>query len=201
MHGMPACDATKCPKLDCTLKAEVPKFCKDADRPLCRIQTLVLDTVGPLSSLLESQRSGQLTPEATAEAVTQALRFLGNACSNISAERRKRIVSHLNKDLHPLMEESERFANAAPLLFGKDFEKAAKDHVDSVKSLRKLTQPRSQSKQFFRPGRPHNYQTARGGSPYRGSSRGGGRGRFRPYTTPRAAKENQSRNGGGNNRQ
>lgn len=50
------------------------------------------------------------------------------------------MASHLNRDLQPLVEESDRFTSAAPFLFGKDFEKAAKDHIDSVKSLRKVSQ-------------------------------------------------------------
>ena len=45
-HGMPASDFTKCPKLDSTLKAKVPKTCKDGDRPFCKLQTLLLDAVG-----------------------------------------------------------------------------------------------------------------------------------------------------------
>ena len=33
-HGIPASDHTKCPKLDNTLRAQVPKDCKDTDRTL-----------------------------------------------------------------------------------------------------------------------------------------------------------------------
>ena len=188
-YGMSACDSTKCPKLDTTLRAEVPKACKDGDRPLSHIQTLVLDAVGPLSSLLELQSSGSLTVEAAVEATTHALRFLGNASA---MERRKRAANHLNKDLQPLVEKSDRFTSEVPYLFGKDFEKATKHHIDSVKSLRKVSQHRGPG-QMQRPGRPYNYQqqTARGGSPYRGGSRGGGRGHFRPYQNPRE-KENQN---------
>ena len=181
VHGMPATDATKCPKLDLTLRPQIPKEAREADRSLCRLQTLVLNAVGPLSAMLELHRAGKLTPEAAVEAATQSLRFLGNAHSNISSERRKKVATNLNKDLRPLVEEPERFSKAAPYLFGRDFEKSAREHVESVRSLRKLNAPSASYRQgqFFRQGRSH--QAARGGGPYNGSSRGGGRGRFRPY--------------------
>ena len=180
-----------------TVKCQVPKDCKDGDRALSRLQALILDDVGPLTGLLELKQAGRLTPEAAVDAATQALRFMGNANSHISTERRKRVVGFLNKDLRPLAEEPERFESAAPFLFGKEFEKEAKDHVDSVKSLRKPTNgPPPQRSQFFRQGRPHNYaQAAREGGAFRGSSsRGSARGRFRPYS-----KENRPPKGGGNN--
>ena len=58
----------KCPKLDSTLKAQVPKACKDGDRLFCRLRTLVLDTVGPLTRVLELQQKGRLTSEAASQA-------------------------------------------------------------------------------------------------------------------------------------
>ena len=190
IHGMPACDSTKCPKLDSTIKAQLPKECKEADRPLARLQALVLDAVGPLSALLELHQKGQLTPDKAGEAASQALRFLGNASTNISAERRRKIANYLNKDLHPLIEDGD-FSNAAPQLFGKDFEKSAKEHIDSVKSLRKISQTANQGagQRFFR--QSHSYaQAARGGGSFRvGSHRG--RGRYRPYQAPN--KENRPR--------
>ena len=148
-HDMPTCDDTKCPKLDNTVKAQVPNDCKDANRSLSRFQTLVLDAVGPLTSLLEVQQDGHLTTEAAAEAATPALHFLGNAHSHISAERRKRAVTYLNKDLRPLVEEDEHFTAAAPYLFGKDFEKSAKHHIDSMKSLRKISQTQANNPKVF----------------------------------------------------
>lgn len=44
------------------------------------------------------------------------------------------MISHFNKDLWPLVEKLERFSTAAPFLFGKDFEKEAKEHMDSALS-------------------------------------------------------------------
>ena len=201
VYGMPAADATKCPKLDGTLKTQVPKEGKDGDRTFSRLQTFVLDAVGPLASLLEQHQAGRLTPATAAEAATMALKFLGNASAQISTERRKRLVAHLNPDLKPLVEGQESFKSAAPLLFGKDFAKTAKEHVDSVKSLRKLGAPSGTrgNQQFFRQGRPHSYsQAARGGGAFRGGSRNAARGRFRPYST---GKENRPRSGSGGSNQ
>ena len=185
---MPAVGSTKCPKLDNTIKQQIPKDGKDADCALSKLQALLLDAVGPLANLLEQQQAGRLTTKAAAEATTQALRFLGNAHANISVEWRKRVATHLNKDLRPLIEEPESFVAAAPLLFGKEFERTAKEHIESLKSLRKLNgSSGGPSRPFFRQGRPHNYHpAARGGGAFRGGSRG--KGRYRPYHS--GGKEN-----------
>ena len=132
--------------------------------------------------MLEIHRAGKLTPEVAVEAATQSLKFQGNTHFNISFERRRKVATNLNNDLHPLVEEPERFSKAAPYLFGRDFEKLVREHVETVRSLRKLNVAPSASYcqgQFFRQGCSH--QAAWGGRPYSRSSRGGGRGCFRPY--------------------
>ena len=72
---MLACDTMWCPKLDTTLKAQIPKAGKDGDRPLA---CLLLDAIGPLAILRENQWKGRVSPEAAVEVATQALCFLGN---------------------------------------------------------------------------------------------------------------------------
>ena len=162
--GMPANDRTKCPKLDTTLKARLPKQCKENDRSLARLQTMVLDAMGPLTHLLELQQRGQLTPEAVTDSASQAIKFVGNASTAISQERRRRAGTFFNEDLKAFIEEQEQ---AAPLLFGKEFLGIAKTHAESVKALDRMAQKanqrqsRQQSQQFFRTGRP--YQAARRG--------------------------------------
>ncbi len=193
--GMAAFDATKCPKLDATIKAQVPKPCKDGDRNLARLQALVLDAVGPLAHIVEQAQQGSLTAESATEAATRALRFLGNASATISADRRRQVAEHINKDLKPLLEDEEQFKEAPPHLFGRDFEKSAKEHMDSVRSLRKIAQPQNKP-QFFRQSRPYT-PAARGGGAFRGSSFRGGRGRYRPYQSAGHGKENFRKDGGG----
>ena len=189
--GMPACDATKCTRLDSAIKAQASKACKDGDKLFARLQTLLLDVVGPLTSLLEQGQKGCLTPKAAADAATQALRFLGNANANISCKRRKHVADCLNRDLHPPLEEEDRFREVAPYLFGKEFERSTKDHIDSVKSLRKMTQPQSwpSGTPFFWQGWPFN-QAARGGSHFRGGNRG--RGHFHPYPGKKTEKAEEN---------
>ena len=196
---MPASDHTKCPKLDTTLRPQVPKEGKDAERALSHLQTFSLDTIGPLASLLEQKQAGRLTAESAADAATQALRFLGNAHAHISAERRKRIVSYFNADLRPLIEDADRFQSATPLLFGKDFEKSAKEHVDYVRSLKKLGPAHGRHRQpvfSIRPP-PHLLPSCSWGRrlPRRQQT---SRKRPLPYQT---AKENRPRNAGAQPRQ
>lgn len=57
------------------------------DDALCPIQTLVLDTIGPVTRVLKLHQSGRFTLDAVFEAVSCALRFLWNDHSNISSER------------------------------------------------------------------------------------------------------------------
>ena len=152
---------TKCPKLDPPIMSKLPKTAKEADRSLARLQTLVLDAANPLVSVLESARKGLLTPKDAAEAAQQALQLLGNASANISVERRKKATRHLNQELLTIAEEEATFTDAAPMLFGKEFDKRAKEHLDTAK----LLQPRSQPSQSIRRGHP---PTSRGGGSFRG---------------------------------
>ena len=70
--------------------------------------------MGPLTSLLECKQADQLTAEAAADTAQLALRFLENAHTNIATERRKHVISHLNKELRPIVEEANRFDAAVP---------------------------------------------------------------------------------------
>ncbi len=130
----PRVDQTKCPKLD---RGNISKETKDRDNMLAKAQTLFLDAVSNLlESALESANSGNLTPEASANA---ALALLGNASANLSKERRKLVVKDLNKDASSLAENDDLFKEAAPMLFGEGFEQKLKNHVKlSKKILHKL---------------------------------------------------------------
>ena len=156
-HIVPNVDSTKCPKLDPVVK-ELGSQTKSADSELARIQTLMLDAVGPLADLLEQP---EVTRESLTESVGQALRYLGNAGANLSRMRRKKVLKDLNPDLLSLADQAETFADAPPLLFGQGFAKKVKDHSEEVRSLRKAAP--SSSKSFFRGGRPSRGGTWRGG--------------------------------------
>ena len=105
--------------------------------------------------MLEQEQAGQLKAESVADATTQALHFLGNTHAHISTEQRKRIINHFNVDLRPLVEDADRFRSAAPLLLGKDFEKWAKENVDSVQSLGSAHGGHRQPQFFFIRPPPH----------------------------------------------
>ena len=159
---------TKCPKLDNTVQSKLPKPAKDADRASARIQTLVLDAATSLINILESARKGTLNTKEAAESAQQALKLLGNASANISMDRRRKATQHLNAELTTLIDDEESFRDAAPMLFGKNFDQRAKEHIEAVKSLKK-TSSFSRGLSFQR-GHP---PTSRGG----GNNRG--RGSFR----------------------
>ena len=72
----------------------------------------------------------------TSAAVSAALQLLGNANGKLSHLRREKAVNDLNKSLLPLINADEDFTEAAPLLFGKEFVRRSKEHVDQVKALR-----------------------------------------------------------------
>ena len=130
--GVPRVDATKCPKLDRVVKGSVSKETKDADTTLAKMQTLVLDAVTPLVHILESAKNGKLNNDTSEKASKLALRLLANASAHITKEKRKNVLKDLNRDLLTLVEDEERFANVAPMLFGDGFEKTMKEHVEAM---------------------------------------------------------------------
>ena len=95
----------------------------------------------------------------------------------MTCERRKRVLRDLNKDLLPLAEDEEAFKGAAPLFHGETFERRMKDHLESLKCLRRSMAPKPGTDQFFRKGR--SLYPARGGGAATSEEEAGVRG-----TTP-----------------
>ena len=60
-------------------------------------------------------------------------KLIGNALAQISRLRCEKIVNSIDKTLLPLVKEDGDFLDVAPKLFGPDFKKSAKDHLDQVK--------------------------------------------------------------------
>ena len=67
--------------------------------------------------------------------------MLGNASSHIVQERRHKIAEHLNMDVQDLVKDESQFidVHVVSMVFGKNFIKTVKKHVDAIKSLRKPT--------------------------------------------------------------
>ena len=180
----PKVAATKTPRLDDFLKATIPTTAKNEDKELAKIQTFVLDSMAPLTALLEAGNSEEeLTLEAVTNATTTAVELLGNASARISRLRREKVCNHLNKSLQPIAKRDELFKKAAPDLFGAEFAKTSKDHVDQLKAIMATVPKRNQ---FFPDGPPKS----RGG--FRNNRGRGGDSRFHQSRGHRFQRRNYS---------
>jgi hypothetical protein len=128
----------------------------------------VLDTVAPITAILQEAAKGSLTTPKATDAAKAALILLGNA---ISKERRKKIAKELNKHIVPLVELDNIFDEAAPNLFGDGFENKVKGGVETLKCLRRSTifnlSSRGRTSNFFQRG--HSSYQARGSGNSQGS--------------------------------
>lgn len=191
-YPLPKVPATRTPQLDGFIKGEVSTTTKSVDRELARIQSLVLDSLAPLTHLLEAeQKGGPPTWEEARKAVVAATELVGNASAKITHLRREKVTTDLNKALLPVAKEAANFKSAPPSLFGTEFAKKAKDHIDQVKAMR-ATLPTKPDRSLFRGGPPRrgggssrfrgsfNRQDRQGGG-YLQFQRGGARSGYRPY--------------------
>ena len=143
VYKFPRVKATRTPKLDQVIISLASQSTKTADGELSRIQTFVLDSIAPVSSLLE-----QIFQDSDRLSIDDVKLAACNASAQISKLRREKMVSSINKNLLPLVKEDGDFLNVAPNLFRPDFFKRAKEHLDQVKSLQAATFPtRNQTSQ------------------------------------------------------
>ena len=126
---------------------------KSTDTALARLQALALDSVGPLTSLLEKKASSGESLEDAMDlqivegAVHSALVSLGNASAQFSVYCRTKVLEDFNKGLISFVEEKEsELRTAAPQLFGSAFTKQEADHLEQVEMLRKS---KAKGKSFF----------------------------------------------------
>ena len=106
----------------------------------------------PIMAILENAR--KMSTKEITEASSAAAVLINTRISRLC---RKKFVISINRNLSPYVTDDVDFIKAAPNLFGSDFSKRAKDHLDQVKSFRQHSwQPRSKrsgiKKQFFRKG-------------------------------------------------
>lgn len=201
-YGAPNLPATACPNLDKVVKGRLPAVTKSRDKQLAKQQALLLDAVGPITTILEGAAKGELTQKSVLDAAQTALKLLGNASAHMSQERRRNALQSMNSRLVDMAEDDSLYAAAAPSLFGEGFTKKAKERDDELKCLNQASKPTSsqgRSSNFFRGGRSSGSQT-RGGSGqdhnyhYRGR---GGRGyprgqpRYQPYRYQQQRKEDK----------
>ena len=166
---LPRVPATRTPQLDPFIKTEMSAAAKQSDRELARIQTFILDAITPLAAIIDGANSGKPLSEGdTLLAASTAAELLGNANARMSRLRREKAVGSLNKTLLPLAQDDDVFAEATPKLFGAEFAKRSKEHIDQVKALRTSIQSSSSKQQFFRSGPPN-----KGGQFFKRGGRGG----------------------------
>lgn len=109
-----------------------------------------------------------MSKEETLEAVHTAVHLIGNANARISRVRREKAIMDINKALLPIVQDDSNFTAAAPVLFGSEFGRKSKEHIDQVKALRSTISKETPKRSFFR-GNP----LEGGGSTYRGRRNGG----------------------------
>jgi hypothetical protein len=85
---------------------------KTADSEISRLQAFVLDPVGPLTQLLEDPK--HMENDIAGQLVTAAQRIMGNASTQISNLRRKKVLTAVNPDIQHLSEEEPLFKTAPP---------------------------------------------------------------------------------------
>ena len=160
--GLPEGDEARCPKMDALIKGELVKDSIDADRRLSRLQNFTLDAAGPMVAALEELTTkDKPNVEVVTSAIQHSLLLIGNASAQFSKERRTRALGKLNPDLKTLAED-EDFSESQPYLFGRGFEKKAKQRTEALECLRRATSKEQRSsgsssfrtKRFFQGNRP-----------------------------------------------
>ena len=91
-----------------------------------------------LSSDGGADSARELDPEVVLSATKQSLIFLGNTLAHFNLEWRSKALSRLNPNLKSLVED-EDFSQVAPYLFGSGFERKAKELLEVVERLRKVS--------------------------------------------------------------
>lgn len=91
-----------------------------------------------------------MSKEETLEAVHTAVHLIGNANARISRVRREKAIMDINKALLPIVQDDSNFTAAAPVLFGSEFGRKSKEHIDQVKALRSTISKETPKRSFFR---------------------------------------------------
>jgi len=101
VYALPKVAVTKVPSLDKVMATHYSKRTKTNDWTLSRIQALTLDTLAPLTSILElfNLDAEEIQSEVVAKAVESAVVLLGNTSSHISNLQRTKLLEEYNKDL------------------------------------------------------------------------------------------------------
>ena len=92
--------ATRTPQLDSYLRPEISQQGQAADKDLAKVQMFVLDSLAPLSHLMELDAQGhEISHNEALSAARVAIELIINANTKISHLRRTKVISQLNKFL------------------------------------------------------------------------------------------------------
>ena len=127
---LPALNAAHPPKLDKDLAALIPKSASNYDKLLSKFG---MDALGPLLMVLTKTKTGKCTMKELVSPLEAAIMLAGNAAAQLSLERSRALLKHMNTGLKSLAEGD--FPERGPLLFGNGFDGVAKTTVDNVKAL------------------------------------------------------------------
>ena len=134
---LPKVPETRPTQLDPMLKSETSAATKAADKQLIKVQTLLLDSLAPLTAILEAHHKGvTLDHKEVIQAVKSGMHLIVNANAHLLHLRREKIVRDMNKALLPIVGDDNNFKEAAPFLFGTEFVKKSKEMVEQVKAMR-----------------------------------------------------------------
>ena len=125
----------------------MPRDAIKADGYLSCLHQFWLDTIAPLTAILEGAEAGELTPQDTYSAAQVALVLMGNANNHMAQERRKRILINVSPALKSMADEENPLQQAVLMLFGEEFAKKATDRVEAIKAIKKIT--------YQKPGEKH----------------------------------------------
>ena len=140
---LPKVAQTRPAQLDPMMKSETCAATKAADKQLTKVQTLLLNSLAPLTAIQEAHHEGvTLEHKEVILAVKSGLHVIGNANAHLLHLRRERIVNDMNKALLPMVGDDNNCKEAAPFLFGTEFARtlcdlsvfllAAKIHAEAV---------------------------------------------------------------------
>lgn len=98
----PKVEATRTPRVDQVIRSLAPQSAKTSDRELARLQTFVLDSMAPLSALMEllSHDTDRVSIEDVRNATLTATELIGNVSAQISHLRREKLMQSINKNLY-----------------------------------------------------------------------------------------------------
>ncbi len=151
--ALPDVEATKVPQMDFFVKSHASNAAKSTDRELAKLQALINDGIAPITAILtKGDKEESMSGDEVLKAAESAAELLGNASAKLSQLRREKLTSDFNKSLLPLVKSGMDFSEASPRLFGAEFPKLAKEHVEEMKALKSTLPSRSDSRPFIRSG-------------------------------------------------